>query len=61
MIAVIKLGGTATDEEVLRFVSDGYERKLTEKVRTRLIDILEWTIQSGRLVRRDGLLATGES
>jgi hypothetical protein len=61
MVAVIKLGGTATDEEVLRFVSDGYERKLTEKVRTRLSDILEWTVQSGRLVRKDGLLVTVES
>ena len=56
MVAVVKLGGTATDEEVLRFVSDGYERKLTEKVRTRLTEILAWTISTGRVVRKDGLL-----
>jgi len=50
MVAVIKMGNTATEEEILRMVADAHDRKLTEKVRTLLSAILSWTVDSGRLV-----------
>jgi len=50
MVAVVRMGDTATEEEILRFLSDAHDRKLTEKVRTLLSEILAWGTSSGRLV-----------
>lgn len=49
MVAVVRMGDTATQEEILRFIADAHGRKLTEKVRTRLVSVLAWTVENGRL------------
>lgn len=51
MIAVVRMGDTATEEEILRFLSDAHDRKLTERVRTLLAEILAWGTSNGRLVQ----------
>lgn len=50
MVAVVRMGDTATEEEILRFLSDAHDRKLTEKVRKLLTEILAWGTSNGRLV-----------
>lgn len=39
-----------TEGEILRFLSDAHDRKLTEKVRTLLSEILAWGTSNGRVV-----------
>lgn len=50
MVAVVRMGNTASEEEILRFLADAHARKLTEKVRNQLKAILAWVTNSGRLV-----------
>jgi hypothetical protein len=50
MVAVVRMGETATEEEILRFLSDAHARKLTEKVRKLLSEILAWGTSNGRLL-----------
>jgi hypothetical protein len=54
MVAVVVMGDTATEDEILRLLADGHDRKLTEKVRTQLSGILAWGVANGKLTIRDG-------
>ena len=49
MVEVVRMGDSASEEEILRYLSTAYQRKLTEKVRTLLSDVLAWTVSKGRL------------
>jgi hypothetical protein len=54
MVGVVRMGDSATEEEILRLLADGHDRKLTEKVRTQLSGILAWGVANGRLTIKDG-------
>jgi hypothetical protein len=54
MVAVVIMGDSASEEEILRLLADGHDRKLTEKVRTQLSGILAWGVANGKLTIRDG-------
>jgi hypothetical protein len=49
MIEVVRMGDSATEEEILRYLSTAFQRKLTEKVRTLLSNVLSWTASKGQL------------
>jgi hypothetical protein len=57
MIAVVRMGGSAYEEQVVRLVAKAYGRKaVTAVLAERLNAILQWTISSGRIVNDAGLL-----
>ena len=57
MIAVVRMGGSAYEEQVVRLVAKAYGRKaVTAVLAERLNAILQWTIANGRIVNDAGLL-----
>lgn len=57
MIAVVRLGGSAYEEQVIRLVAKAYGRKaVTAVLAEELNAILQWTISSGKITNDSGLL-----
>ena len=57
MLAVVRMGGSAYEEQVIRLVAKAYGRKaVTAVLAERLNAILQWTISSGRIVNDADLL-----
>lgn len=51
MVDVVRLGASATEEQIIRQVALAYGRKaVTGVLKTKLTEILQWTVTSGRLV-----------
>lgn len=56
MVDVVRMGGTATAQEILRHVATAFGRKsLTAQLTAHLTAILRWTVERGRLVVSDDL------
>jgi hypothetical protein len=57
MIAVVRMGGSAYEEQVIRLVAKAYGRKaVTAVLAEKLNAILNWTISNGRIINDAGLL-----
>ena len=51
MVDVVRLGASATEEQIIRQVALAYGRKaVTGVLKTKLTEILQWTVTSGRLI-----------
>jgi len=50
MVAAVRLGNTATGEEIIKLVASAYGRKaITKVLRERLTGVLDWTVETGHL------------
>jgi hypothetical protein len=57
VLAFVEMGGSAFSEEICRSVSEIYGRRaLTKVVETRLMKVIDWSVENNKLVREGDLV-----